>query len=71
VQNVDLQENFAIYCKKWTESIAVGSKSFIEEVKKGLGFRARGRSIAGSNDHFELREDIQFWKHFFTGTRSK
>ena len=55
----------------WTESIALGSKSFIEEVKKGLGFRARGRSIAGSNDHFELREDIQFWKHFFTGTRSK
>jgi len=42
----------------WTESIAVVSKSFIEEVKKGLGFRARGRSIAGSNDHFELREDI-------------
>jgi len=42
----------------WTESIAVGSKSLIEEVKRGLGFRARGRSIAGSNDHFELREDI-------------
>ncbi len=43
----------------WTESIAVGSKSFIEEVKKSLGFRARGRSIAGRNDHYELREDIR------------
>jgi hypothetical protein len=34
------------------ESIAVGSKSFIEEVKKSLGFKAKGRSIASSNDHY-------------------
>ena len=53
----NLQPNKPQRQRHWTESIAVGSKSFIEEVKKSLGFRARGRSMAGSNDHFELREE--------------
>jgi hypothetical protein len=44
--------------KHWTESIAVGSKSFIEEVKNSLGFRAKGRSITSRTDHYELRENI-------------
>jgi REP-associated tyrosine transposase len=41
---------------KWTQSIAVGSKTFIEKIKEALGFRARGRKIKGSGDTFELRE---------------
>jgi putative transposase len=40
---------------KWTQSIAVGSKTFIEKIK-ALGFRARGRKITGTDDTFELRE---------------
>ena len=30
---------------EWTDSFAVGSKSFIESVKASLGFRARGRDV--------------------------
>jgi putative transposase len=30
----------------WNESIAVGSKSFTENVKKSLGFKAKGKSIS-------------------------
>ena len=41
---------------KWTQSIAVGSKTFIEKIKAELGFRARGRKIIGVDDRFELRE---------------
>ena len=29
----------------WTQSIASGSKPFVEEVKKSLGFKARGKYI--------------------------
>jgi len=41
---------------KWTQSIAVGSKTFIEQMKEALGFRARGRKIICADDIFELRE---------------
>jgi len=41
---------------KWTESIAVGSKSFIETTIKKLGIRAKGRKVVGSNKSYELRE---------------
>jgi len=42
----------------WTESIASGSRSFIEDVKKSLGFKAKGKSITGSQDNYQLRENI-------------
>ncbi|MFC1532747.1 hypothetical protein ACFL7M_05215 [Thermodesulfobacteriota bacterium] len=41
---------------KWTESIAVGSKSFIMSTLKKLGIRAKGRKVVGSNKSYELRE---------------
>ena len=41
---------------KWTQRIAVGSKTFIEKMKESLGIRARGRKIIGVDDSFELRE---------------
>ena len=41
---------------KWTQSIAVGSKTFIEKMKEALGFRAKGRKIICADDTFELRE---------------
>ena len=42
--------------RKWTESIAVGSKPFIEATKKRLGIKAKGRKILGSKKSYELRE---------------
>ena len=44
---------------KWTQSVAVGSKTFIETMKEGLGFRAKGRKIIHADDTFELREVIR------------
>ena len=41
---------------KWTESVAVGSKPFIETMREILGFRAKGRKIIGADDTFELQE---------------
>ena len=41
---------------KWTQSIAVGSKSFVEKMKDALGFRAIGRKVICADDTFELRE---------------
>ena len=43
---------------KWTQSIAVGSRTFIETIKESLGFRATGRKVISGDDTFELREVI-------------
>jgi len=41
---------------KWTESVAVGSSTFVEAIKAKLGVRARGRRISGPNDESVLCE---------------
>jgi putative transposase len=41
---------------KWTESVAVGSKAFIEQTRDQLGFRAKGRSVEGLDEVCALRE---------------
>ncbi len=41
---------------KWSQSIAVGSKSFVEDIKEKLGIRAKGREVAGSKELYHLRE---------------
>ncbi len=43
---------------EWTESIAVGGRSFVEKVKENLGFRAKGRTITGNKDQYQLREKV-------------
>jgi len=48
---------------KWTQSITVGSKTFIEKMKKALGYRATGRKIISADDTFELREAITHNHH--------
>ena len=42
--------------KRWTESIAVGNRSFIEKVKSLLGFRAKGRKVKEVGKGFQLWE---------------
>jgi len=46
------------YCRegKWTESIAAGSKAFVEAAKERLGFKARGREVTGKDGSYELKE---------------
>ena len=41
---------------KWTESMAVGSKVFIEATIKRLGIKAKGRKLVGSKKSYEFRE---------------
>ena len=40
-----LKQNDHQHIVKWTESLGVGSKSFLETVKEELGYRARGRNV--------------------------
>ena len=41
---------------RWTESVAAGSKGFLETVKAKLGLRAKGPKVSGSEDESILRE---------------
>jgi len=43
---------------EWTESIAVGSESFIEEIKGKLNVRAKGRKAVSAGTAFQLREPV-------------
>ena len=54
---------------QWTEAIAVGSESFVQSVKKQLGFKAIGRRVRSSQDIFELREDQFPYKCIFEGEK--
>ena len=40
----------------WTESIAVGSKAFMEETKKELGYPLQNRKIQEEDGKYILRE---------------
>ena len=47
---------------KWTESIAVGSRDFVDVIKRGLGVKAKGRRISGMDDESALREPQTYLK---------
>ena len=42
---------------QWTESIAVGSKPFIETIREKLGTLAMGRKVVENDGVFQLREE--------------
>ena len=50
---------------EWTDSIAVGSRTFIENVKALLGFRAMGRDVIEGGDGYQLREGAASYKALF------
>ena len=50
---------------EWTESIAVGSKSFIENVKGLLRHRAKGREVIGGGERYQLREEPGYYNALF------
>ena len=50
---------------KWTQSIAIGSKSFVEDIKDKLGFRAIGRKVVGTGDGYELKENVASYSNDF------
>jgi len=50
---------------KWTESIAVGFKGFVEATKERLGIRAKGRKVFSNNGAYELQEPAAPYKGDF------
>lgn len=53
---VALKKSKVVRESKWTQSIAVGDKPFLKQIKECLGIRAKGRKIHGSEDAYQLRE---------------
>ena len=41
---------------EWTQSIAVGSKDFVESTKVRLGIHAQGRKVSETESAYQLRE---------------
>jgi len=51
--------------EKWTRSIAVGSRGFVDRVKSILGVQALGRKTIESGESYQLREpSIPYVTHF-------
>jgi putative transposase len=55
---------------KWTESIAVGSKAFVEKTKAELGIKAIGREVRAADGVYELREGDVSYKPNSAGENS-
>ena len=51
--------------EEWTRSIAVGSRSFIENAQALLGFRAKGRYVIEGGEAYQLREGAARHKVLF------
>ena len=46
---------------RWTESMAVGCKGFVEKTKAELGIKAVGREVMGADGVYDLRErDVSY-----------
>lgn len=53
----ELEKPQLIRQSKWTQSIAVGDRSFVTQIKKQLGIRSKGRKIIKENDDdYQLRD---------------
>ncbi len=52
---------------KWSESIAVGRKSFVEEVYKKLGYKVKSRKITEGEESFVIREPVASYNTHFGG----
>ncbi len=52
---------------KWSESIAVGRKSFVEEVHKKLGYEVKSRKVIHEEESFMIREPVASYNTLFEG----
>jgi putative transposase len=50
---------------EWTESIAIGGRAFVENVKGLLGYRAKGRDVIEVAEGYQLREGGVQYKALF------
>lgn len=49
----------------WTESVAVGSETFVLQTKEKLGLKVKGRKVLEKEDSFELREPSVSYGAYF------
>ena len=57
----------AVLDERWSESIAVGSRPFVERVKDELGFKAAHRDVVEADGHYALREAPEIYAANFSG----
>ena len=50
---------------KWTKSIAVGSKEFVDDVKRELGGHAKGRKARETGESYQLSEPSATYSSHF------
>jgi putative transposase len=55
--------------EKWTRSIAVGSKGFVDRVKSILGALAKGRKRREAGESYQLREPAVPYSAHFVGKK--
>jgi putative transposase len=53
--------------EQWTESLAVGNRSFVEEIKSKLEIGRRGTRVLPGEDGYVLREEEVDYRAFFKG----
>jgi putative transposase len=53
---------------RWSESVAVGSKTFVEQTRQQLGYRAKGRKMYEDEETYTLRETGE--DYYFSGKNS-
>jgi len=51
--------------KQWTESIAIGSESFVDSIKNKLSIRAKTRTVHQGNHNYQLRETADPYNTIF------
>lgn len=56
---------------KWTESLAVGSRKFIEETARRMGGKAIGRVIVEADSGYALQEERNPYEAVFRGENSQ
>lgn len=60
-----LAKNESMRQAYWSESIAVGSERFTQEVKARLGLTARYRDVVRADDSYALREPASAYAGYF------
>jgi putative transposase len=60
-----LKDNKNVREAKWTESVAIGSKEFVEATQEKLGIRAKGRRVVEENGIYELKEPQSSYGNVF------
>ncbi len=66
VEEAIRKKQYLIRDEKWTENVAVGSRTFLEKAKKENLVKCRGRIIHQKNNLFALGEEKASYRSYFT-----